>query len=44
MTAAKKEMKIESNPKNTLQGNGKNTKYARTSRNNAKKPYRGQGR
>jgi len=35
---------IESQPKNTRQGQGKNTKYASTSRNNAKKPYRGQGR
>jgi len=44
MAVSKKEMKIESTPKNTLQGNGKNTKYARTSRNNARKPYRGQGK
>ena len=35
---------VESNPKKTLQGLGKNTKYAATSRNNARKPYRGQGR
>lgn len=31
-------------PKNTRQGQGKNTKYSATSRNNARKPYRGQGR
>ena len=35
---------IESKPKSTRQGNGKNTKYAATSRNNARKAYRGQGR
>jgi hypothetical protein len=35
---------IESHPKNTRQGLGKNTKYAATSRNKAKKPYRGQGK
>lgn len=28
----------------TRQGNSQNTKHAATSRNNAKKPYRGQGR
>ena len=38
------EKMIESRPKNTRQGSGKNTKYAATSRNNAKKKYRGQGR
>ena len=31
-------------PKKTRQGSGKNTKYAASSRNNAKKMYRGQGR
>mgnify|MGYP001257038868 CR=1 len=31
-------------PKATRQGSGKNTKYAATSRNGKKKPYRGQGR
>ena len=31
-------------PKKTRQGAGKNTKYAASSRNNAKKMYRGQGR
>jgi hypothetical protein len=35
---------IESKPKNTRQGNGLNTKYAATSRNKARKPYRGQGK
>lgn len=34
---------IESKPKNTRQGMGKNTKYAASSRNRAKKKYRGQG-
>lgn len=37
-------MKIESIPKNTRQGAGRNTKYAATSRNGARKKYRGQGR
>lgn len=36
--------KVESKPKSTRQGSGKNTKYAATSRNNARKAYRGQGR
>ena len=35
---------IETTPKNTRQGMGKNTKYAATSRNKAKKKYRGQGK
>lgn len=35
---------IESTPKNTRQGMGKNTKYAATSRNKARKKYRGQGK
>lgn len=35
---------IESQPKNTRQGHGKHTKYAATSRNGAKKAYRGQGK
>ena len=38
------EKMIESTPKNTRQGSGKNTKYAATSRNGKKKVYRGQGR
>lgn len=37
-------VKIESKPKNTRQGNGANTKYAATSRNVARKKYRGQGK
>jgi len=36
--------KIESRPKNTRQGDGSNTKYAATSRNPARKKYRGQGK
>jgi hypothetical protein len=35
---------IESKPKNTRQGSGSNTKYADTSRNKARKKYRGQGK
>ena len=35
---------MSGNPKNTRQGCGKNTKYAATSRNSARKRYRGQGR
>jgi hypothetical protein len=35
---------IESKPKSTRQGLGKHTKYAATSRNVAKKRYRGQGK
>jgi hypothetical protein len=35
---------IESKPKCTRQGLGKNTKYSATSRNGAKKKYRGQGK
>jgi len=35
---------IESKPKCTRQGMGKHTKYAATSRNGARKRYRGQGR
>jgi hypothetical protein len=35
---------IESKPKSTLQGSGANTKYSATSRNKARKKYRGQGR
>ena len=35
---------IDSQPKNTRQGQGRNTKYAASSRNHAKKRYRGQGR
>lgn len=35
---------IEATPKSTRQGMGRNTKYSATSRNKAKKKYRGQGR
>lgn len=35
---------IQSHPKKTRQGNGSHTKYASTSRNSAKKRYRGQGK
>lgn len=35
---------VEAKPKKTRQGNGQHTKYASTSRNNAKKRYRGQGK
>ena len=38
------EINIESKPKKTRQGNGKNTTYSATSRNAARKKYRGQGR
>jgi len=35
---------VEATPKKTRQGKGKHTKYASTSRNKAKKMYRGQGK
>lgn len=35
---------LESMPKKSRQGRGKHTKYASTSRNSARKKYRGQGR
>ncbi len=35
---------VETIPKKTRQGLGKHTKFSATSRNKAKKPYRGQGR
>lgn len=35
---------IESRPKKTRQGDGAHTKYASTSRNGARKKYRGQGK
>tara|TARA_R100000742_G_C4262072_1_gene79881 strand:+ start:600 stop:749 length:150 start_codon:yes stop_codon:yes gene_type:complete len=35
---------IEATPKKTKQGRGKHTKYSASSRNKAKKRYRGQGR
>jgi len=44
MAINKKTMQIESKPKNTCQGHGKNTKYSATSRNKAKKAYHRQGK
>ena len=35
---------IESKPKKTRQGTGHHSKYSATSRNEAKKRYRGQGK
>ncbi len=35
---------VESIPKKTRQGRGKHSKYSASSRNGAKKRYRGQGR
>ena len=35
---------IQSRPKKTRQGRGKHSKYSATSRNSARKRYRGQGR
>lgn len=35
---------IESKPKSTRQGLGKNTKYSASSRNRPRKKYRGQGK
>ena len=35
---------IETRPKKTAQGRGQHTKYSATSRNKAKKRYRGQGK
>ena len=35
---------VDSKPKKTSQGRGKHTSYAATSRNKAKKRYRGQGK
>ncbi len=35
---------VPAQPKNTRQGTSKNTKLSATSRNHAKKKYRGQGR
>lgn len=35
---------IESKPKKTRQGSGQHTKYAASSRNAARKRYRGQGK
>jgi hypothetical protein len=44
MAATKRQIEIQSKPKSTRQGSGKHTKYAATSRNSARKPYRGQGK
>ena len=35
---------VETKPKKSAQGRGQHTKYAATSRNKAKKRYRGQGK
>ena len=35
---------VDSRPKKTRQGKGKHTKYSATSRNSARKRYRGQGK
>jgi hypothetical protein len=35
---------VPGKPKLTRQGDGQNTKYASSSRNNARKKYRGQGK
>ena len=35
---------VEATPNKTRQGRGKHTKYAASSRNKAKKRYRGQGK
>lgn len=35
---------VETKPKKTRQGAGQHTKYASTSRNKARKRYRGQGK
>ena len=44
MAVNKKKCEIESKPKSTRQGDGRNTKYAASSANKARKAYRGQGR
>ena len=44
MSFGKSTVKIESKPKNTAQGRSVNTKRSATSRNAAKKRYRGQGK
>jgi len=35
---------VETRPKKTRQGSGKHSKYSATSRNSARKRYRGQGK
>lgn len=44
MAKNKNQTEIKSVLKNTRQGAGKQTKYSATSRNSARKPYRGQGK
>jgi hypothetical protein len=44
MAATRKQIEIQSTPKNTRQGSGKHTKYSATSRNKKRKAYRGQGK
>jgi hypothetical protein len=44
LTKGKNPFYVPGKPKLTRQGKGANTKYAATSRNNARKKYRGQGR
>lgn len=41
---SKGKLYIPGPPKKTRQGEGDGTKYSASSRNNAKKPYRGQGK
>jgi hypothetical protein len=43
-TKKSSEILIESKPKKSRQGKGKHTKYSSSSRNSAKKRYRGQGK
>lgn len=43
-TKKSSEIVIESKPKKSRQGKGKHTKYSSSSRNSAKKRYRGQGK
>ncbi len=44
MHALSNQVIAEPKPKKTRQGNGKHSKYAASSRNNKRKPYRGQGK
>tara|TARA_B100001989_G_C24498987_1_gene443762 strand:+ start:702 stop:851 length:150 start_codon:yes stop_codon:yes gene_type:complete len=43
-TGAWGSQKLLTFPKKSRQGNGKHTKYSATSRNSARKKYRGQGK
>lgn len=43
-SGSKGKLYIPGPPKKTLQGDGGGTKYASTSRNGARKKYRGQGK